>query len=202
MMNVFLPISLFVLLGSIACDSNYQNSEIHDETSVLHNNNTFEYAPELEKTTLEYQNFQQLKLLFDSLDYFESDGNQWAVLRTRIKLADLLRQTGNYLYGITYLEKNLTSISNEIPEKLAGQSFNGLAAIYFELFMHQENKAYLDSCLYYAEKSLAIAEQINDYQLEVNALTHKGAVLLHQSDYPAAKALLDAAYQNSLKHIP
>jgi len=199
--EIFL-ISLFFLMGLISWDSINQDSDLQDEISVFQNINTFEYTPDLERTTLEYQNYQQLKLLFDSLGYFESDGNQWAVLRTRVKLADLLRQTGNYKYGINFLEKNLTSINEEIPEKLEGQSYNGLAAIYFELFMHQENKAYLDSCQYYAEKTRIIAEQINDYELEVDALTHKGAVLLHQNDYPAAKALLNQAYQISVKHFP
>jgi len=202
MIKVIVPISLFFLLGLFSCDSSNQDSDLRHVTPDNHNINTIEYAPEFEQIAQEYQNYQQLKILFDSLGYFESDENHTAARYIRIELANLLRQTGNYRYGINLLKTNLLSKNSEIPQEVKGLTFNGLAAIYFELFMHQEQTAYLDSSWHYAEKTHAIAQQTLSVELAVDALTLKGAVLSHQSDYPAAKALLNQAYQISVKHIP
>ncbi len=201
MIKVSFQILLLFFLGLTSCETNSHNPGFQDEESENRSFGALEYAPEFEKTAREYENYQQLKLLFDSLGYFKSAGNHPAVMLTRIKLANLLRQTGNYHNGINFLETNRASKNLEILPELKGKTFNGLAAIYFELFMHHEQKAYLDSCWHYAEKTLTIAQQINANSLKVDALTLKGAALLHQGDYPAAKALLNEAYQISTKYL-
>jgi DNA-binding CsgD family transcriptional regulator len=202
MLKIVFQIALIFFLGITACNPISQNGGLQEEKVKHLSFGDLEYAPEFEKTARDYQNYQQLKLLFDSLGYFESVGTHAAVVHTRIKLADLLRKTGNYLYGIRFLETNLTSKNEEITQSLKGQTFNGLAALYYELFMHhQDQKDYLDSCWLYAEKTLDIATQINAYELEVDALTHQGAVLLHHDDYLTASQLLNEAYQINIEQL-
>ena len=202
MLKVVFQIALIFFIGFTACDSINQNPDLQDEISKNPSFDGSEYTLEFVKTALEYQNYQKLKIIFDSLCHFEAAGNHEAVLNARIKIADLLRNTGNYLYGIQFLETNLTSVNDETPLLLKGKTFNGLAALYFELFMHnQDQKAYLDSCWQYAAKTLTIAKQTTAYELEVDALTHQGAVLLHHYDYLAASQMLNEAYQINLKQL-
>lgn len=197
---VFQILVLFFWILS-SCDTS-NNNAVQDEASETQSFGALEYAPELEKTAREYQNYQKLKILFDSLGFYKAAENHTALRRIRIELANLLRQTGNYSYGIDFLKTNLLSENPEMQQEVKGQTFNGLSAIYFELYMHQQQTAYLDSCWHYAEKSYAIAMQTKSVKLKLDALTLKGAVLLHQSDYPAAEALLNEAYQISMKHLP
>jgi len=195
-------LQILLLLGLISCNNSINNVDFQDIQSTTDDSDAYEYAPDIEKASKEYHNYQQLKILFDSLNFYETAKNQTALMQTRVKLANLLRQTGNYHYGISLLEKNFVAINPKTPAILKGQSYDAVAAIYFELFMHQQQPAYLDSCWHYAEKAYTIAKQTLSFELEVDALTLKGAVLLHQGDFPAAKALLNEAYQISVKHLP
>ena len=203
MLKVVFQIALIFFIGFIACDSINKNPDLQDDIS---NNSSFEgseYAPEFVKTAENYQNYQQLKLLFDSLYYYTSKEYHEEVFRTQVKLANLLRQTGNYAYGIKLLKSNLETKQTALPPILKGQTFNGLAAIYFEMYMHhQEHVSYLDSCWHFAKKTLAIARPSTNYQLEVDALTHLGAVFLHKGNYLEATNLLTEAYQLSTKRLP
>ena len=202
MFKTTLKIISILFLGLTSCDSVDHNPYFQDENSDNQGAGALEYAPEFEKTARDYKNYQQLKFLFDSLGYYEAANNQSALFQTRIKLANLLRQTGNYRYGIDLLKTNLASENPEVAQEVKGQTFNGLSAIYFELYMHQQQTAYLDSCWHYAEKTHTVAQQTHSFELEVDALTLKGAVMLHRGDFPAAKALLNEAYQISIEHLP
>ncbi|MCF8236121.1 MAG: tetratricopeptide repeat protein, partial [Bacteroidales bacterium] len=147
--------------------------------------------PGLENIIIKYN---EVKLLFDSLSIYESLEDQKQIIRVKILLAEACRQSGNYIYGLNFL-KDIPDDEEHIGSKQMAGVYNGLAAIYYELYIHNRDLShYLDSALMFANRSLEIAEKSNDHSLKSDAMNIIGATYIHNKKYEKARAILQNAY--------
>ncbi|MCF8231533.1 MAG: hypothetical protein K9J27_05030 [Bacteroidales bacterium] len=138
--------------------------------------------------------YSTIGLMLDSLAMYESQKNHPAIAKIKIQLADRLRSSGNYYDAIRFLEDARTKLRTKSNEKLNSQLFNVLAAVYYELYIHNRiYKTYLDSADTYARKAVIAANKVKDVKLKTTAFIIIGGVHIHQNDYEKAVLILERA---------
>lgn len=142
----------------------------------------------------------QGKVLFDSLWYYEQQGDELNILRIKIDLAENFRAGGNYVKGIEYLHHVLNhKLIKSEPLQLC-KVYNRLAAIYFELNHHfPENGNHLVLAQTFNEKALELSEKYKYYDILASSLIIKAAINILNGDFNDAEAsLLDAKSLSTL----
>lgn len=188
MKNIF-SLSLLILLFS--CETKI-SGEIDDVNTTSDTIMVEQQSnPEIYKAIKKYRDVGKM---MDSLEVAEQQGDQEETARFKIDLAEEFRASGNYLDAIDFLEESRKTIEKYPSSSLAGQYYSVLAAVYYELFLHNKsNKHYLDSVDYYAHKSGLIANTLNDDKLKASSFNLIGAARIHAGDYLKAKLILDRA---------
>ena len=192
-------LSLSVLLLLFSCETKI-SGEIDDVNTASDTIMVEQQSnPEIYKVIMEYKDVGKM---MDSLEMIEKQGNQEAIARLKVDLAEEFRASGNYLDAIDFLEESRKTIEKHPSSSLAGEYYSVLAAVYYELFLHNKsNKHYLDSVDYYANKSGAIANTLSDDKLKAGSFNLMGVVRIHTGDYLKAKVILDRARRFDKKTI-
>ncbi len=198
MRTFYLILILTGLIGLVSCHTVNQDEIEYYQDNREPENDILASMPEYKSASIKYR---QVKLLFDSLNYYKSVNNTAEIIRMKIKLADYLRQTGNYQQGINFLNEALQFRQSLLSDVNRGKIFNGKAAIFYEMYIHHRHPSYLDSSWHYSEKTLQIADSVNQFQLKADALTHKGAILVQNEQFTEAEQLLREAYQISTEYL-
>ncbi len=190
--SILLSLAFFSLMG---CIRYYEADEMETRDVLLYDNHFLSHLNETETVIL---NYQQTKLLLDSLQYFENTNKPNDLCRVKISLAENLRQGGNYEAGISYLESVIQNCSEH--HQMNGKAYNRLAAIYLEHSYHKQALNYLDSAIVSAKQSVEIAQKLPDTELFVNSLIIWASALNYKGNYAEAKDLLLEAMQFNEKH--
>lgn len=189
---------LILAIALSACQSAYKNNEVVTPKTPGNSNGVTIKEPEFSRILIKYQ---EISRLFDSLKYFESGGNARESGRIKIRLADMFRNTGNYRQGIRLLNEARSLSDSAFNKDYKAGIFNGLAANYYEMFIHQPDHInFRDSSWYYAVKTLKMAGETDNQELIADALTHQGAIRIHLEKFDEAEQLLKEAYQISNAH--
>lgn len=189
---------LILTIALSACQSAHKNKEAVPPKASVTSNGVTITKPEFSRI---FKKYQQIEGLFDSLKHFESAGNIREIGRFKIRLADMFRKTGNYNQGIRLLKEALDLSDSAFSKDYKAGIFNGLAANYYEMFIHQPDHInFRDSSWHYAGKTLKIAGKTGNQQLIADAHTHKGAILIHRKRFDEAEQLLNEAYLISNAH--
>lgn len=141
------------------------------------------------------KSYEKARQLFNILNESENSLNANEIVNIKIKLAEALRSSGNYLEGIFFLNEVINHDPASRKNEVIGKAYDRKAAIYFELFIHNRDQVnFIDSTFKYAFKALDIARQTSDHQLEASTLNIIGATNLHTKDYRNAEKNLSEAY--------
>lgn len=136
---------------------------------------------------------ETIRWILDSIEYYENNNKHLHVIFMQQKLANELRNTGNYHDAIQIYHYALDSIH---PKDPAVSIYNGLANVYYELFLSdKKNTHYLDSAQYYVESALSKPESETNFIEKSNALNIYGAIHIHRSLYNKALTLLEESNQ-------
>jgi hypothetical protein len=131
------------------------------------------------------------------LDLLTSDGHHLKgseINKVKIELAESLRASGNYKEGIAFLYEVINDQSINIDQEIMGSAFDRMAAIYYELYIHNRNiENWLDSTLNYGHKALEIATRIKNINLESSTLNIIGASHIHKNNFIEAEKRLTEA---------
>ncbi|MCF8331575.1 MAG: hypothetical protein K9H84_03905 [Bacteroidales bacterium] len=190
-MKIFLKVfSLLLLLLLLSCrqDKNHVDPEI----SKYYFSDTV--VPTAFQKLLN-NNYYDLKLIFDSLTYYKSINDTVNKAKIEAHLAEKLRSSGNYYDAISYLYKASGSLRNDSnSNNLTGKIYNGLAANYYELYLHNKShKEYLDSSEFYTGRALKLIQEIKNPELEWGTMNILGAIKIHRNSYTQAIRILKKA---------
>jgi DNA-binding NarL/FixJ family response regulator len=188
--------SIFVL-ALIACTNTnndsveYNSDQVPLDTNIIADTNVIAMI----------EQYVSSEWMFDSLKAYEDVADLKNQTRIQILIAKDFRNSGNYneaLFFLNQAEQNLSNLTrntqNSISDSLCmAEIFNGKSAVYFELYYHQHQKHFIDSTFYFAKKSLAIGESLNNTEITWNALNLLGAYELQIGNYNKSLYILEKA---------
>ena len=184
-----------VLLFFASCVQDFEPKDSDNTHFWGHEDHLLKYFYEVETAIL---NFQQTRLILDSLQYYKKTNNPIKLYQTKISLAENLRRGGNFEAGISYLENVTQNCS--VRHDLHGRAYNRLAAIYLEQGYHRQKPASLDSAIVKARNSIEIAREIPDVDIIVSSLIIWASALNYQGIYAEAENLLLEAKEMNEYH--
>jgi len=174
---------VFILLYTL-CNGCYQNE--NDITSEQNTCPNEQITTDSNLVTI-VDKFNYIKLLYDSLVFFNKNEIHPEVCRIKTEIAEEMRKSGNYFEGITLFNEALKQNREINATEQNGKIFNGLSAIYYELFIHNRKLFnYLDSSLLYAERALEISIKEKNISLQANTLNIIGGINIHKNNYNSA----------------
>jgi len=112
-------------------------------------------------------------------------------------LANLFRQTGNYHEGIRFYRTAISQLNDDDPARKV-EIYHGLAAIYYELYLHsRDQQHYLDSASVFAAQAYDYAEMAGSASHLMDVLNLMGAVNKQSGHYDEAIQQLQLAHSIS-----
>ncbi len=140
------------------------------------------------------QDYIHLRQLFDSLEAAESSGSFNKSTDIRAQLANLFRRTGNYHEGIRFYRIAISQLNDDDPVRKV-EIYHGLAAIYYELYLHsRDQQHYLDSASVIAARAYGYAEMSGSATHLSDVLNLMGAVNKQSGHYDEAIQQLQLAH--------
>ncbi len=141
-----------------------------------------------------FTNYLQLQQLFDSLEAAEAGENIQKRISLLAEIANKFRLSGNYHEGIRFY-RNAISLLNGNDQLHKVEFYHGLAAIYYELYLHMRNQQhFLDSASIIADKAFEYAEIAgSEYHLS-DVLNLLGAVKIQKGKYTEAIQQLNKSH--------
>jgi hypothetical protein len=137
------------------------------------------------------ESYESLNKLFDSLDYYHKQSNTFELLRIYIELAELMRASGNYFLGINFLRHVMAHPDMNIQPLLSAKAHNRMAAIFFELYWHNDEVlAYFDSTYLHCKKVYEYEYIGEESDLLANNLIIEAALNILEEEYHEAEELL------------
>ncbi len=141
-----------------------------------------------------FTNYLQLQQLFDSLEAAEAGENIQKRISLLAEIANKFRLTGNYYEGI-FFYRIAISLLNEHEPLQRTEFYHGLAAIYYELYLHIENQQhFLDSASKIADMALRYAEIESSPKDFSDVLNLIGAIKIQKGKYSEAIQQLNKSY--------
>lgn len=188
----FLALALLIFAG---CVQNHEPEGSENQLILEQEDQLLKYFFEVETAIL---NYQQTRLILDSLQYYKKTDNPINLYKTKIDLAENLRKGGNFEAGVSYLENVIQNPS--LRDDLYGRAYNRLAAIYLEQGYHRQIPASLDSAIVNAINAFEIARALSDVDLIVSSLIIWASALNYQGNYAEAEDLLLEAKHLNKSH--
>ncbi len=120
------------------------------------------------------------------------------IARNYMYLGELYRSVAEYDLSFPYLKKALKIFETEKDSAGISKTCDRLAAVYYEL--SPGNKAYIDSLMFYLNRSLPIAKRFNDIETVSSSLNILGAAYIKMNEYDKAIDYLKRALDYSVKN--
>jgi ATP/maltotriose-dependent transcriptional regulator MalT len=141
-----------------------------------------------------FRNYLHLQQLFDSLEAAETAGDAEKALEHLSIIANNFRMSGHYHEGIRFYRNAISRLNGHEPDRFA-EIYHGLAAIYYELFLHfPEHRHHLDSASTIAARAFQYAGLTGTAAPLSDALNLKGAINLQKGNYAEAIQQLKGSY--------
>jgi hypothetical protein len=181
--------------------SSFKNDSIrlaksHDFLTYLRKNNDASGADYVEaRIAMEYSNVGEyataLSKLFPLLARMENRKDTLAILDTYLFISGIYASSNNYLNAIATLKKSFPLTSSTKPELTIDRFYFLIATYYAEANLP-------DSGIFYAQKTVALAEQKNEKWQLSYALNSLAANYIAKGDYDIALPIL----RKSLRYRP
>jgi DNA-binding CsgD family transcriptional regulator/tetratricopeptide (TPR) repeat protein len=183
---VFLPLA-FAIYG---CSETPPQAEMPSSVN--------EFAQSLQsidpQSAASFSNFLHLQQLFDSLTAAENEGSNLKTVEYLAKIANNFRQSGNYIEGIRFYRNAISHLNGHDPERKV-EIYHGLAAIYYELFLHfRDQRYFLDSASCIASRAFGFAKESGCETQLSDVLNLLGAINIQNGNYTEAVQKLNKAY--------
>jgi DNA-binding CsgD family transcriptional regulator len=147
-----------------------------------------------------FTNYFELQSLYDSLEAAEAAGDNRRRVVHLSEIANNLRLTGNYNEGILFYRSAL-NLSEEDDMLIKAQLYHGLAAIYYELYLHiRKQTHFLDSASRIADKAFLYAEPTGASLQLSDVLNLQGAIKIQKGRYSEAIDQLNKSLNIKHKH--
>jgi tetratricopeptide (TPR) repeat protein/DNA-binding CsgD family transcriptional regulator len=141
-----------------------------------------------------FAKFLQNQQLFDSLAIAENEGNSHKTVEYLSKIANNFRLSGNYIEGIRFYRNAISQLNGHDPQQKI-EVFHGLAAIYFELYMHfRDQQHFLDSSSFIASGAFGYAKAYGSETQLSDVLNLRGAIHIQNGNFPEAIQELNKSY--------
>ncbi len=183
---VLLPLA-FVIFGC---------SEVPPQAETPTSDN--EFARSLQSidphTAASFAKFLEQQQLFDSLAAAKKEGNIHKTVEYLSKIANNFRQSGNYIEGIRFYRNAISKLNGHDPERPA-EVYHGLAAIYYELYLHfRDQQHFLDSASFIASQAYVYAKESRAETHLSDVLNLLGAINIQNGKYAEAIQELNKSY--------
>jgi signal transduction histidine kinase len=125
--------------------------------------------------------FYELELREDNPDW----GNS-SIAYVDALIGESYRSVFNYNLAIEYLQKSLLLLDKNDDKKVRAFVYDRLAAVYDEITYKRIDSSAYEKTMDYAQKSSAIANEINDMDLKISTLNIMGAASTFTGNYNAS----------------